>query len=116
MLSTDRRLCLAVLIAAGLFAATGAATEFGAPDRYHGILLHLTEAFAVLGLAGFTTSARRHRDFAPLIVAGLGYANVAYHFYWEPTLAALIGGLLGVIAAAIWNQISARRTGDGPIP
>jgi hypothetical protein len=54
-------------------------------------------------------SFRQHRDFAPLIVGTLGCANLAYHFYWEFSLPALYGGLLGLIAATVWNYLSRGR-------
>jgi hypothetical protein len=93
-----------------LFAAVGTAAGLGALGQYEGVILYIFQGFALLTLAGLALSFRQHRDFAPLIVGTLGCANLAYHFYWEFSLPALYGGLLGLIAASIWNYLSTRRS------
>ena len=121
MVSLDRIGSVGALIAAiaapccfPLFAAVGTAAGLGALGHYEGGILYLFQGFAVLTLAGLALSYRRHRDPAPLIVGTLGCANLAYHFYFEFSLPALYGGLLGLIAAALWNYVSTRR-GHQPV-
>lgn len=92
-----------------LFAALGTAAGLTALGQYEGVILYIFQGFALLTLAGLAFSFRQHRDFAPLIVGTLGCANLAYHFYWEFSLPALYGGLLGLIAAPLWNYLSTRR-------
>jgi hypothetical protein len=116
MVSLDRVGSMGALIAAlaapccfPLFAAAGTATALSALVQYEGIIFYTFQGFALLTLVGLAISFRRHRDFAPLIVGALACANLAYHFYWEFSLPALYGGLFGLIAAALWNYLSARR-------
>jgi hypothetical protein len=90
------------------------AAGLSALGQYEGVILYIFQGCALLTLAGLALSVRRHRDYAPLIVGALGCANLAYHFYWEFSLPALYGGLLGLIAATIWNYLSTRR-GKQPI-
>jgi hypothetical protein len=97
-----------------LFAAIGTAAGLSAFGHYEGVILYIFQGFALLTLAGLALSFRRHRDVAPLIVGTLGCANLAYHFYWEFSLPALYGGLLGLIAATIWNYLS-RKKAKAPI-
>jgi hypothetical protein len=92
-----------------IFAAVAAGVGLGTLGQYEGIILYIFQGFALLTLAGLALSFRQHRDFAPLIVGTLGCANLAYHFYWEFSLPALYGGLLGLIAAPVWNYLSRRR-------
>lgn len=92
-----------------LFAAVGTAAGLSALGQSEGVILYIFQGFAVLTLAGLALSFRQHRDFAPLIVGTLGCANLAYHFYWEFSLPALYGGLLGLIAATGWNYLSKGR-------
>jgi hypothetical protein len=116
MVSLDRIGSVGALLAAiaapccfPIFAALGTALGFGALGEHEGVILYILQGFAVLTLAGLALSYRRHRDPAPLIVGALGCANLAYHFYLESSLPALYGGLLGLIAAALWNYVSIRR-------
>jgi hypothetical protein len=116
MVSLDRVGSVGALIAAiatpccfPLFAAVGTAAGLGALGQYEGVILYIFQGFALLTLAGLALSFRQHRDCAPLIVGTLGCANLAYHFYWEFSLPALYGGLLGLIVAALWNYLSRRR-------
>ena len=74
-----------------LFAAIGTAAGLGALGQYENVILYIFQGFAVLTLAGLALSYRRHRDLAPLIVGTLGCANLAYHFYWESSLARFTG-------------------------
>lgn len=92
-----------------LFAAVGTAAGLSALGQYEGVILYIFQGFALLTLAGLALSFRQHRDFAPLIVGTLGCAALAYHFYWEFSLPALYGGLLGLIAATVWNYLSKGR-------
>jgi hypothetical protein len=92
-----------------LFAAVGTAAGLSTLGHYEGVILYIFQGFALLTLAGLALSFRQHRDFAPLIVGTLGCANLAYHFYWEFSLPALYGGLLGLIAATLWNYLSRGR-------
>ena len=92
-----------------IFAAVAAGVGLGALGQYEGVILNIFQGFALLTLAGLAFSFRQHHDFAPLIVGVLGCASLAYHFYWEFSLPALYGGLLGLIAATIWNYVSRRR-------
>lgn len=119
MVSLDRVGSVGVLLAAiaapccfPLFAAIGTAAGFGALGQYEGVILYIFQGFALLTLAGLALSFRRHRNAALLIVGALGCLNLAYHFYWEPSLPALYGGLLGLIAASIWNYLSTTRGGQ----
>jgi len=116
MLSLDRVGSVGALIAAiaapccfPLFAAVGTAAGLGALGRYEGLILYIFQAFAILTLLGLVLSARRSRNFASLIVGALSCASLAYHFYWEFSLPALYSGLFGLIAATLWNYLSARR-------
>lgn len=115
-ISLDRIGSVGALIAAiaapccfPLFAAVGTAAGLGVLGRYEGVILYLFQGFALLSLVGLALSARRHRDFAPLIVGALSCANLAYHFYWEFSLPALYVGLFGLLAATLWNFLSTRR-------
>jgi len=117
MVSLDRVGSVGALIAAiaapccfPLFAAVGTAAGFTVLGPYEGVILYIFQGFAVLTLAGLALSVRQHRYFAPLIVGTLGCASLAYHFYWAFSLPALYGGLFGLIAAAIWNHLSRRRS------
>jgi hypothetical protein len=114
--SLDRVGSIGALIAAiaapccfPLFAAVGTAAGFTAPGHYEGVALYLFQGLALITLAGLALSARKHRDYAPLIVGTLGCLNLAYHLYWEASLPALYGGLAGLLAAAAWNYVSTRR-------
>ena len=97
-----------------LFAAVGTAAGLGALGQYEGVILYIFEGFALLSLVGLALSFRQHRDPGPLIVGALGSASLAYHFYWQFSLPALYGGLFGLIAATLWNYLSARR-GKQPV-
>jgi hypothetical protein len=97
-----------------LFAAVGTAAGLSALGQYEGVILYVFQGFALLTLAGLALSFRQHRDLGPLIVGALGCLNLAYHFYWEFSLPALYGGLLGLIAASIWNYLSTKR-GKQPV-
>ena len=97
-----------------LFAAVGTAAGLSALGQYESIILYIFQGFAVLTLVGLALSYRQHRDPAPLIVGALGCANLANHFYLESSRPALYGGLLGLIAASIWNYLSTRR-GKQPV-
>jgi hypothetical protein len=121
MVSLDRIGSVGALIAAiaapccfPLFAAIGTAAGLGALGQYENVIIYIFQGFAVLTMAGLALSYRRHGDPAPLIVGTLGCANLAYHFYWEFSPPALYGGLLGLMAAALWNYVSTRR-GRQPI-
>jgi hypothetical protein len=92
-----------------IFAALGTAAGMSALGQYENVILYIFQGFALLTLAGLALAVRRHRDFGPLIVGILACLNLAYHFYWESSLLALYGGLLGLIAAAIWNYLSTKR-------
>lgn len=121
VISLDRIGSIGVLLAAvaapccfPLFAAIGAAAGFSALGQYEGVILYIFQGFTLLTLVGLALSYRRHRDGAPLVVGGLACANLAYHFYWEPTPLALYGGLAALILAAILNYLSTKR-GKQPI-
>jgi hypothetical protein len=121
MISLDRVGSIGALVAAiaapccfPLLAALGTAVGLGALGQYEGVILSIFQGFALLTLVGLVLSFCRHRDGAPLIVGGLACANLAYHFYWEPTPLALYGGLVGLILAAIWNCLSTKR-GKQPV-
>jgi hypothetical protein len=121
MVSLDRVGLIGALIAAmaapccfPLFAAVGTVAGLGALGQYEGVILYIFQGFALLALAGLTLSFRRHRDPAPLIVGTLACLNLANHFYLESSLPALWAGLLGLIAAAIWNYVSTKR-GQKPV-
>ena len=116
MLSLDRIGSAGALIAAvaapccfPIFAALGTAAGMSALGPYENVILSIFQGFALLTLAGLALAVRRHGDFGPLIVGILACLNLAYHFYWEFSLPALNGGLLGLIAAAIWNYLSTKR-------
>ena len=116
MISLDRVGSIGALLAAiaapccfPLFAVVGTAAGLGALGQYEGVILDVFQGFALLTLAGLALSFRRHRDPAPLVVGTLGCLNLAYHFYWESSLAALYGGLVGLIVASFWNYVSTRH-------
>lgn len=121
LVSLDRVGSLGALLAAiaapccfPLFAAVGTAAGLTALGPYENAILYVFQGFAVLTLAGLGLSFRRHRAVAPLIVGTLSCLSLAYHFYFEFSFSALYGGLLGLIAAAIWNYLSTKR-GKQPI-
>jgi len=97
-----------------IFAAVGTAAGLGVLGRYENVILYTFQGFALLALAGLVLSFRQHRHLGPLIVGALACANLAYHFYLESSLPALYCGLFGLIAATLWNYLSARR-GKQPI-
>ena len=92
-----------------LFAAIGTAAGLGALGQYEGVILYIFQGFAVLTLAGLALSVRRRGDFGPVIVGALSCVALAYHFYVKFSLPALYSGLFGLIAATVWNYLSARR-------
>ncbi len=113
MLSLDRVGSFGALIAAiaapccfPLFAAIGTAAGLSALGQYEGIILDLFQGFALLTLVGLALSIRRHHSFAPLIIGTLSCAALAYHFYWAFSLPALYGGLVGLVAASVWNRFA----------
>ena len=92
-----------------IFAAVGTAAGLSVLGQYESVVLSVFQGFALLSLAGLAVSFRQHRYAAPLIVGGLSCASLAYHFYWQFSLPALYSGLFGLIAASLWNYLSARR-------
>jgi len=112
--SLDRIGSAGVLVAAlaapccfPLFAAVGAAAGLGVLERYEGIILFVFQGFALLTLAGLAFSFRQNRNFGPLIIGVVSCATLAIHFYLSFSLALLYSGLFGLIAATVWNHLSA---------
>jgi len=97
-----------------IFAALSAALGFGVFRPFEGIVFYIFQGSAVLTLAGLVLSFRQHRHLGPLIVGALSCVALAYHSYWSFSLSALYSGLFGLIAAAIWNHVS-RRKSKNPI-
>jgi MerC mercury resistance protein len=97
-----------------LFAAVGAAAGLSVFERYEGAVLLIFQGFALLTLAGLALSFRRNRNFGPLIIGAVSCAALAIHFYLSFSLALLYSGLLGLIAATVWNYLSTRSR-KGPV-
>ena len=93
-----------------LFAAVGAAAGLSAFERYEGAVLLIFQGFALLTLAGLALSFRRNRNFGPLIIGVASCAALAVHFHLSFSLALLYSGLVGLIAATVWNYLSTGRT------
>jgi hypothetical protein len=91
-----------------IFAAVGTVAGLTALGPYEGIILYIFQGFALLTLVGLALSFRQHHDTAPLIIGTLGCTALTYHFYWEFSLPALYSGLLGLIAATLWNYVRTR--------
>lgn len=92
-----------------LFAAVGAAVGLGALGRYETIVLYAFQAFAVLSLLGLAFAFARHSRFGPLSVGLLSVGLLTYTFYYAFQPATLYAGLLGLLAATLWNYFCSRR-------
>lgn len=91
-----------------LFAAVGTAAGLGVLGQFEGIILQIFQGFALLTLAGLAFSFRENRNPAPLIIGALSCAALGYHFYRSFSLPLLYAGLLGLIAATVWNYLISR--------
>jgi hypothetical protein len=92
-----------------LFAAVSAALGLGVLGRYETTVLYAFQLFAALSLLGLAFAVPRHRHFGPFILGFLSVASLSYTFYYAFDVAALYGGLFGLLAATVWNHFCSRR-------
>lgn len=91
-----------------LFAALAAGIGFGALDRYEGFVLYAFQFFTLLALVGLATGFSRNRRVGPLALGLLSAAALGYALYGSYSVAALYGGLFGLLAATGWNRFTGR--------
>lgn len=71
-------------------------------------MLYLFQGFALLAIVGLALSYRKHRRLGPLMVALLSGSALVYVFYYSWTVDLLYAGLLGLVAASVWNWFCSR--------
>jgi len=90
-------------------AATAVAGLGGALGRYEGMILWIFQGFAILTMVGLAFSFRTARTAGPVLLGGIATAALAFHFHWRFSLIALYAGLLGLLAATVWNYMVRTR-------
>lgn len=116
MISLDRIGSIGVVLAAiaapccfPLFAAIGTAAGLGALGQYEGIILYIFQSFALVTFIGLILAFRKHRKMGPILIGAFSCALLGYHFYAHFSFALLYCGLLGIVAATLWNYLINRR-------
>ena len=91
-----------------LFAALAAASGLTVPGRFEPTVLYLFQGFALLTMIGLALSYRQHRRFGPVALGVLSALALVYafHYFWRVDL--LYAGLLGLVAASVWNWFCSR--------
>lgn len=93
-----------------LFAAVAAASGLGVLGRFESTVLYFFQAFALLSIVGLAFGYRRHQRLGPLMVGLLSGSALAYAFYYSWRVDLLYAGLLGLVAASIWNWFCSRSS------
>lgn len=87
-----------------IFAAVSAAAGLGVFGRYETLVLYLFQAFALLSFIGLAAGFWRHRHIGPLAMGAASMALLAFTFYGSFRTPTLYTGLLGLMAATVWNH------------
>lgn len=98
-----------------IFGGVAAALGLGVFARYESVVLYVFEAFALLSVLGLALSFRRTGRPGPLLLGVASLAALAWAFHGSFSLAALYGGLFGLVAAAAWNYLHTRTRTRGPL-
>lgn len=92
-----------------LLASVGAALGFGAFAPYSAVLTYLLQFFVALAVAGAFMGFRQHHKWQPLVLAAASAIGIFYAYNVQLTQGLVYSGLLGLVAAAVWNTIVGRR-------
>jgi len=79
---------------------------------YETYVLYVIQGLVVVALIGGIIAYRGHRKFFPLAISVIATLLVLYSLNTDLDTRPLYAGLTGLIVAAIWNSIEARRCAD----
>lgn len=92
-----------------LLASVGASLGFGALARFQGPIVYLLQVFVSLAVVGAFIGFRQHKKWGPLVVATASAGCIFYAYNIQLSQALVYSGLLGLVVAAVWNMIAARK-------
>jgi hypothetical protein len=79
---------------------------------YETYVLYAMQLLVVIALIGSIIAYRGHRQVLPLVLSVLSTVAVLYALNSTMETRILYGGLVGLLAVAIWNSIEAKRCTD----
>jgi hypothetical protein len=94
-----------------LLASVGASLGFGAFAPYSTVFTYLLQFSAVLAVAGAFIGFRQHHKWLPIVLASASAIGIFYAYYIQLSQGLVYSGLLGLVAAAVWNTIESRKCG-----
>ena len=92
-----------------LLASVGASLCFSAFAPYSTALTYLLQCSVVFAVAGALIGFRQHHKWQPLVLAAASAISIFYAYNVQLSQGLVYSGLLGLLAAAVWNTIECRR-------
>ena len=79
---------------------------------YESYVMYAMQALVLLALVGSAIAYRGHRKIIPLILSIVSTAAVLYAVNTDMNIKLIYGGMTGLLVAAVWNSIEAKRCAD----